>query len=182
MERVPKQKVISKNSPKREKNEKKHCTFNIKRCLETLVLRFGWFFKKKGVFRASTSVRLVGNSYCDIFGFFISTGRFQYQYRKVKNHLKKHATVRTKPLCPGFLAKKSTKALDRAIPSVQGASCTKSSTRKIHFFNTYFEIVFLPWGTPPSQTHPPTKPQPKLRNYSTGTRSLQLYSTVSTVL
>ena len=132
MERVPKQKVISKNSPKREKNEKKHGTFNIKRCLETLVLRFGWFFKKKGVFRASTSVRLVGNSYCDIFGFFISTGRFQYQYRKVKNHLKKHATVRTKPLCPGFLGKKSTKAFDRAIPSVQGASCTKSSTIKIH--------------------------------------------------
>ena len=136
MERVPKQKVISKNSPKREKNEKKHGTFNIKRCLETLVLRFGWFFKKKGVFRASTSVRLVGNSYCDIFGFFISTGRFQYQYRKVKNHLKKHATVRTKPLCPGFLGKKSTKAFDRAIPSVQGASCTKSSSRKIHFFYT----------------------------------------------
>ena len=139
---VPKQKVISKNSPKREKNEKKHGTFNIKRCLETLVLRFGWFFKKKGVFRASTSVRLVGNSYCDIFGFFISTGRFQYQYRKVKNHLKKHATVRTKPLCPGFLGKKSTKAFDRAIPSVQGASCTKSSTRKIHFLVRKIIIVF----------------------------------------
>ena len=41
MERVPKQKVISKNSPKREKNEKKPGTFNKKRCLETLVLRFG---------------------------------------------------------------------------------------------------------------------------------------------
>jgi len=161
---VPKQKVISKNSPKKEKNEKKHRTFNIKRCLETLVLRFGWFFKKKGVFRASTSVRLVGNSYCDIFGFFISTGRFQYQYRKVKNHLKKHATVRTKPLCPGFLGKKSTKAFDRAIPSVQGASCTKPSTRKIHFIYTYVKIVFLPAATPPSQTLPPTKPQPKLRN------------------
>ena len=116
------------------------------------------------MFRASTSVRLVGNSYCDIFGFFISTGRFQYQYRKVKNHLKKHATVRTKPLCPGFLGKKSTKAFDRAIPSVQGASCTKSSTGKIHFINTYLKIVFLPPGTPPSQTLPPTKPQPKLRN------------------
>ena len=164
MERVPKQKVISKNSPKREKNEKKPGTFNIKRCLETLVLRFGWFFLKKGVFRASTSVRLVGNSYCDIFGFFISTGRFQYQYRKVKNHLKKHATVRTKPLCPGFLGKKSTKAFDRAILSVQGASCTKSSTRKIHFFVLKFKIVFLPPTTPPSQTLPPTKPQPKLRN------------------
>ena len=120
------------------------------------------------MFRASTSVRLVGNSYCDIFGFFISTGRFQYQYRKVKNHLKKHATVRTKPLCPGFLGKKSTKAFDRAIPSVQGASCTKSSTRKIHFFYTYLKIVFLPPGTPPSQTLPPTKPQPKLRNYLIG--------------
>ena len=76
MELVPKQKVISKNSPKKEKNEKKPVTFNIKRCLETLVLRFGWFFKKKGVFRASTSVRLVGNSYCDIFGFFISTVQY----------------------------------------------------------------------------------------------------------
>ena len=164
MERVPKQKVISKNSPKREKNEKKHGTFNIKRCLETLVLRFGWFFKKKGVFRASTSVRLVGNSYCDIFGFFISTGRFQYQYRKVKNHLKKHATVRTKPLCPGFLGKKSTKALNRAIPSVQGASCTKSSTRKIHFLVRPFKIVFF--GPPP----PPLRLSPQRSlNLSWGT-------------
>ena len=122
--------------------------------------------KKKKMFRASTSGHLVGNSYCDIFGFFISTGRFQYQYRKVKNHLKKHATVRTKPLCPGFLGKKSTKAFDRAIPSVQGASCTKSSTRKIHFFYTNVKIVFSHATTPPSQTLPPTKPQPKLRNYS----------------
>jgi len=154
---VPKQKVISKNSPKREKNEKKHRTFNIKRCLETLVLRFGWFFKKKGVFRASTSVRLVGNSYCDIFGFFISTGRFQYQYRKVKNHLKKHATVRTKPLCPGFLGKKSTKAFDRAIPSVQGASCKKSSTRKIHFFRTWSRNRFFFVGHPPLSDSPPNE-------------------------
>ena len=128
------------------------------------------------MFRASTSVRLVGNSYCDIFGFFISTGRFQYQYRKVKNHLKKHATVRTKPLCPGFLGKKSTKAFDRAIPSVQGASCTKSSTRKIHFLVRPFKIVFLPPTTPPSQTLPPTKPQPKLRN------SYYCTSTLRTVL
>ena len=132
--------------------------------------------KNNKVFRASTSVRIVGHSYCDIFGFFISTGRFQYQYRKIKNHLKKHGTVRTKPLCPGFLGKKSTKAFDRAIPSVQGASCTKSSTRKIHFIYTYFKIVFLPWGTPPSQTLPPTKPQPKLRNYSI--LKISNYSTV----
>ena len=41
MELVQKQNVKSKNSPKKEKNEKKHGTFNIKRCLETLVLRFG---------------------------------------------------------------------------------------------------------------------------------------------
>ena len=118
------------------------------------------------MFRASTSVRLVGNSYCDIFGFFISTGRFQYQYRKVKNHLKKHATVRTKPQCPGFLRKKSTKAFDRAIPSVQGASCTKSSERKIHFFYTYCTLksFFFVEHPPHSQTLPPTKPQPKLRN------------------
>ena len=50
MERVPKQKVISKNSPKREKNEKKHGTFNIKKVSRNTSFAI-WviFLKKRGV-------------------------------------------------------------------------------------------------------------------------------------